>query len=267
LRRRFAALDKATRSTVVVAACGWTFVAVVMIGIVLAGRHPRVDSTPEVSKIDDSPNEFTTPKIPFAHIPVPPMGTTPPGSEVELTGPTPPNVMGHWLCVREADQEELMRRQPVDPEFEPYGDCFKKGWGEPAMVLVEKPDRLQVMALTKPWKGRTGWIARGWVRPRPTTEELTTDIVEGLTLGERRYIFSTFDTMRSGDANAMIDANMPHLLYGKPSPPDGQLQKLAKDLEKETDRRVAAHFRITEAHLERIFWEGNSKRWPGEIRK
>jgi hypothetical protein len=58
-----------------------------------------------------------------------------------------------------------------------------------ATVSEDKGDRLQVKLLNGSWRNRIGWIESNEVRLRPTLKDALRDVVDGLTLVERRIIF------------------------------------------------------------------------------
>ena len=134
--------------------------------------------------------------------------------------------------------------------------------GELANVLVDKGDRLQVKLLNGSWKDRIGWIESDEVRLRPTLKDALRDVVDGLTLVERRIIFGELHRvgMQAGfdsDHQAPV-SNLPGSL--------ARHETVYKVMEKEGRKSLIAKYKhtygIDEADLDRIDSEGDEKRWP-----
>ena len=130
-----------------------------------------------------------------------------------------------------------------------------------ATVLVDKGDRLQVKVLNGSWKDRIGWIESDEVRLRPTLKDALRDVVDGLTLDERRTIYSELHRVGmqatfEADHQAPV-SNLPGSLARHKAVYDA--------LEKEGRESLIAKFRrygIDGADLDRIDKEGVEKRWP-----
>jgi hypothetical protein len=130
-----------------------------------------------------------------------------------------------------------------------------------ATVLVDKGDRLQVKVLNGSWKDRIGWIESDEVRLRPTLKDALRDVVDGLTLVERRTIYgelhrvgmqATFESEHKAPRS-----NLPSSLARHKAVYDA--------LQKEGRESLIAKYRrysIDGADLDQIEKEGVEKRWP-----
>ena len=143
----------------------------------------------------------------------------------------------------------------------PGEEIFAVGPSALATVLVNKGDRLQVRVLNGSWKDRIGWIESDRVRLRPTLKEALRDVVDGLTLVERRTIYGELHRVgmqASFESNHQAPvSNLPGSL--------ARHEAVYKALKKEGRESLIAKFKrygIDEADLDRIDKEGVEKRWP-----
>ncbi len=124
------------------------------------------------------------------------------------------------------------------------------------------------------WKDRVGWIASDEVRLRPSPEEESGDVVEGLALDKRREIYA--ELHRVGMlATFEAEHQVPLTLRDLPADRSELRNVLARNLarhkavyealEKKGRQSLIARYRkdrIDGAHLDRIDKEGTEKRWP-----
>ncbi len=195
----------------------------------------------------DSPS--ATPSIPI-------VSKFRPGDEVELIGPKEMRMPRLY-----ATEAILWAYRSNTREFVLGEEIFGVSPGDLANVLVDKGDRLQVKVLNGSWKDRIGWIESDEVRLSPTLKDALRDVVDGLTLVERRTIYG--DLYRVGmqatfesEHRAPI-SNLPGSL--------ARHQAVYNALEKEGRESLIAKYRrygIDRADLERIDNEGVQKRWP-----
>jgi hypothetical protein len=185
-----------------------------------------------------------------------------PGAEVELVGP---KGRATFLC---SDEAIFMDRKSTSRQFVPGKDVFMVRVSERARVLEDKGDRLQVRVLEGSWKDRVGWIASDEVRLRPSPEEESGDVVEGLALDKRREIYA--ELHRVGML-ATFEAEHQVPLRDLPAHPSESGKVLAKHkavyeaMERKGRQSLIARYRkdkIDHAHLDRIDKEGTEKRWP-----
>jgi hypothetical protein len=179
-----------------------------------------------------------------------------PGAEVELV-----STKEMRLARLYATEAILLAYRSKTREFVLGEEVFAVSPSVLATVLVDKGDRLQVKVLNGSWKDRIGWIESDEVRLRPTLKDAFRDVVDGLTLDERRTIYGELHRvgMEAGfesDRQAPV-SNLPGSL--------ARHEAVYNALEKEGQKSLIAKYKrlgINEADLDRIDKEGVEKRWP-----
>ena len=184
------------------------------------------------------------------------------GVEVELVGPSEGMIV---LC---ADESIFVAYRSKTRNFTPGKELFGVSPSVLATVLADKGDRLQVKVLNGSWKDRMGWISSDEVRLRPTREDASGDVVEGLTLDKRREIYA--ELHRVGMlATFESEHQVPISEFAADPSQAGVVLDRHEAVYKELNKKgrvslVAKYrqYRIDGAHLERIEKEGDEKRWP-----
>jgi hypothetical protein len=181
--RRFATLPEGARIAVGVAAGVVVIAAMLVFAVVFVRERPSVNPAQEIPRVRAPSVARTSPKIQVVHaaqkrpiVDVIPGGSRlQPGAEVEVIGPSEGG-----LKVLFKDAAEFGRfitnRSDTSLGLKPGVGVFVFAVPTLARVLINRTDRLQVIILEGQWKDRTGWIARGWVRPRATPQKEASDI-------------------------------------------------------------------------------------------
>ncbi len=185
-----------------------------------------------------------------------------PGDDVELVGPKDGMI---FLC---ADEEIFMEHKSRSRRFVPGKEIFTVAVSERAIVLEDKGDRLQVKILDGHLKDQSGWISSDEVRLRPTPEEASKDVVEGLALDKRREIYAKLFRIGllaedEGFHQIPIIPTEDDLLTGPER--NAKRNAIISGVEKKGRASLIVKYRnynLDEAHLDRIEKEGDEKRWP-----
>jgi len=187
-------------------------------------------------------------------VPAPAAGRFHPGDQVEIVGPETGGLA--FLANSEAIFEE---RLTVRRRYEPGKEIFASGASELAEVLESRPDRLHVRMLDGNWRGREGWIAPGQARPRPASEEMASDVVEGLTQDKRREIYGELHRV-----GVLASYEAAHRFGDDDFTPEGMARRRAfyEGRVKEGRRGLVAKYKVDGAQLDRIDAEGTAQRWP-----
>jgi hypothetical protein len=222
-----------------------------VIGAIWFSMRDERRNLPAVNPAPTLPQRNATPAIGSA----PSNPRFPLGTVVELIGPKDGMI---FLC---ADEAVFLEFRSHTRKFVPGPELFAVSPSAVAEVLADKGDRLIVKVSEGSWKGRIGWIASDEVRLRPTLKDALRDVVDGLTLNERRTIYSdlyrvAMEAKFESDHQAPVN-NLPGSFTR---------HKAAYDaLEKEGRKSLIVKYRrygIDEADLDRIDKEGTDKRWP-----
>ena len=180
------------------------------------------------------------------------------GVEVELIGPKEGLIT---LC---ADESIFVDHKSTTRRFVLGEEIFGVGPGVLASVLADMGDRLQVKVLKGSWKGRIGWIASDEVRLRPTTEDASRDVVEGLTLDFHRTIYGELHRVGM-QATFESEHQVPFSDLAVDPSVLARHEAVYNALEKKGRASLIAkyrQYRIDDAHLDRIDEEGGKERWP-----
>lgn len=138
--------------------------------------------------------------------------------------------------------------------------------GSLARVLGQDGDAVHVQMEEGNWKGRDGWISLRFARRPPTEAELKGDVKFGLTLGQRRELFSlshrigiyaVFEAdrlvpteLRNGDVASFTKAQRRH-------------GEVAEEIETRYDEMLRARYPgLTRHDMALIVYEGKEQNWP-----
>lgn len=175
------------------------------------------------------------------------------GDTVEVVGPETGMIL---LALTEEMLDQ--KRSGSGEQLEPGADFFGVSPSEEAKILTIHDDKVQVQILDGNWADRAGWIATEEVRPKPTQEQLASNLKFGLTLGERRRLygelhrvgmFATYEARYRVPISASGDELEEH-------------RKVYEDTKAQGREEVVSKYGIIEATLDSVDAEGNRKRWP-----